>query len=73
MWKKWGVTKTKELAACVTKTKEMPPPLPEGRKSNPGLLPARLRIATAPTGTIITARPVAAAAAVHSPANSLVW
>ena len=38
-----------------------------------GLLPARLRIATAPTGTIITARPVAAAAAVHSPANSLVW
>ena len=41
----------------MTKTKEMPPPLPEGRKSNPGLLPARLRIATAPTGTVIIARP----------------
>ena len=35
-----------------------------GRKSNPGLLPARLRIATAPTGTVITARPVADVAAV---------
>ena len=35
-----------------------------GRISNPGLLPARLRIATAPTGTVITARPVADVAAV---------
>ena len=64
MRKKWGVTKTKEARPCVTKTKEMPPPLPEGRKSNPGLLPARLRIATAPTGTVITTRPVADVAAV---------
>ena len=43
---------------------------PRDRHEQP---PARLRIATAPTGTISTARPVAVPAAVHSPAIATVF